>query len=92
MSFFIDTDSARCRATPREPNPDHRSDAEAETCQEGGELRNQLGLTLKVASERAEIHWRLWPKIEAVQARVTLQMVARLGRVLGVDGGELLSA
>jgi hypothetical protein len=55
-------------------------------------LRTKLGLTLKVASARAEIHWRHWQKIEAGEVNVTLQTVVRLGLSLGADPAELLSA
>jgi len=30
-------------------------------------LRNAAGLTLKRASEKAEMHWRHWQKIEAAE-------------------------
>src|SRR5262249_27384062 len=56
------------------------------------DLRRTLGLTLKTASERAGIHWRLWQKVEAAQAHVTLRMGEQLSRGLGVDGGALLGA
>jgi len=54
------------------------------------ELRRKLGLTLKVAAERAALHWRHWQKIEAGEANVTLDTLRRLGEVLGVDGSDLL--
>src|SRR4029079_16664872 len=43
MPFLIDTDGVRWRRTPREPNPDRRRDAGAETCQEGARAAQQAG-------------------------------------------------
>jgi hypothetical protein len=54
--------------------------------------RRAAGLTLKKAAERGEMYWRLWQKIEAAEVTATLAMLARLGRVLGVNGAELLRA
>jgi transcriptional regulator with XRE-family HTH domain len=53
-------------------------------------LRHAAGLTLKKASERAEMHWRHWQKIEAGEVNVTLQTLVRLGDSLGVDPSDLL--
>jgi hypothetical protein len=52
--------------------------------------RNAASLTLKVASARVEMHWRHWQKIEAGEVNVTLQTLARLGEVLGIDPSNLL--
>jgi DNA-binding Xre family transcriptional regulator len=53
-------------------------------------LRNSAALTLKKASERAEMHWRHWQKIEAGQVNITLQTLARIAEVLGIDPSDLL--
>jgi transcriptional regulator with XRE-family HTH domain len=53
-------------------------------------LRNGALLTLKKASERAEMHWRHWQKIEAGEVNVTLQTLVRLGESLEVDPADLL--
>ena len=54
-------------------------------------LRQTKGLTLKVAGERAEIHWRLWQKVEAAQTNATMFTVVRLANALDADPRELLS-
>jgi transcriptional regulator with XRE-family HTH domain len=54
--------------------------------------RHAAGLTLKQASEQAKMNSRLWQKIEAAEVNATLSTLARLGRVLGVNGVELLRA
>jgi transcriptional regulator with XRE-family HTH domain len=53
-------------------------------------LRNGARLTLKRSSERAEMHWRHWQKIEAGQVNITLQTLVRLADVLGIDPADLL--
>ena len=53
-------------------------------------LRNSAMLTLKKSSERAEMHWRHWQKIEAGQVNITLQTLARIAEVLGTDPADLL--
>jgi transcriptional regulator with XRE-family HTH domain len=53
-------------------------------------LRNSATLTLKKSSERAEMHWRHWQKIEAGQVNITLQTLVRLAEVLGTDPSDLL--
>lgn len=53
-------------------------------------LRSQAGLTLKQASERAEMHWRHWQKIEAGHANATLATVVKLADALNVDPKDLL--
>jgi len=52
--------------------------------------RTAAGLTLKKASERAEMHWRHWQKIEAAEVNVTLQTLVRLGYALDLDPAKLL--
>jgi transcriptional regulator with XRE-family HTH domain len=52
--------------------------------------RNAASLTLKKASERAEMHWRHWQKIEAGQVNLTVQTLGRIAGVLGVDPADLL--
>jgi len=54
--------------------------------------RTSLGLTLKVASGRAEMHWRHWQKIEAAEVNVTLQTLVRLGVALNMDPMDLIRA
>jgi LEA14-like dessication related protein len=54
--------------------------------------RTELRLTLRVAAGQAKMHWRHWQKIEAAEVNVTLQMLVRLGAVLGVDPGDLIRA
>jgi DNA-binding Xre family transcriptional regulator len=53
-------------------------------------MRNAAALTLKKASERAEMHWRHWQKIEAGEVNVTLQTLVRLGDALDIDPADLL--
>lgn len=53
-------------------------------------MRNGAALTLKKASERAEMHWRHWQKIEAGEVNVTLQTLVRLGDALDIDPADLL--
>jgi transcriptional regulator with XRE-family HTH domain len=53
-------------------------------------LRNAASLTLKKASERAEMHWRHWQKIEAGQVNLTVQTLVRIAGVLEVDPADLL--
>ena len=54
-------------------------------------LRHKKGFTLKVAGERAEIHWRLWQKIEAAQTNATMFTIVRLANALDAEPRELLS-
>ena len=42
------------------------------------------------ASERAEMHWRHWQKIEAGEVNVTIQTLVRLGDALDMDPADLL--
>jgi transcriptional regulator with XRE-family HTH domain len=53
-------------------------------------LRTSAALTLKKASERAEMHWRHWQKIEAGQVNITLLTLLRLAEVLGTEPSDLL--
>ena len=53
--------------------------------------RNAASLTLKKASERAEMHWRHWQKIEAGQTNVTLFTLVRVADALNTDPSSLLS-
>ena len=53
-------------------------------------LRLARGLTLQAASERAQMHLRLWEKVEAGATSATLQTIARLAAALDVDARELL--
>ena len=55
-------------------------------------LRKKLGLTLKAAAARAELHWRHWQKVEAATVNVTLLTLVRLGDALNVDPRELIDA
>ena len=54
-------------------------------------LRNGALLTLKKASERAEMHWRHWQKIEAGQTNVTLFTLVRVADALNTEPSSLLS-
>jgi transcriptional regulator with XRE-family HTH domain len=53
--------------------------------------RQAAALTLKKASERAEMHWRHWQKIEAGEVNVTIQTLVRIGDALDMDPADLLS-
>jgi len=55
-------------------------------------IRKKKGLTVKQAGERAELHWRLWQKIEAAQTNATMFSLVRLANALDADPKELLSA
>lgn len=52
--------------------------------------RIAAGLTLKKASERGEMYWRNWQKIEAGDASPTLFLLVRMANALGVDSADLL--
>jgi transcriptional regulator with XRE-family HTH domain len=52
-------------------------------------LREAAGLTLKVAAERSEMHWRHWQKLEAGELNVTMATLVRVARALRVDVPEL---
>jgi hypothetical protein len=53
-------------------------------------LRQAAGLTLKVAAERAELHWRHWQKLEAGEVNLTLMTLARVAWALRVEPAVLL--
>jgi hypothetical protein len=52
--------------------------------------RSAAKLTLKAASQRAEMHWRHWQKVEAGQVNATLQTLVRMAYAVGVDPAALL--
>ena len=52
--------------------------------------RNAASLTLKKASERAEMHWRHWQKIEAGETNATLATIVKMADALDVDPNHLL--
>lgn len=52
--------------------------------------RTAAGLSLKRASERAQMFWRHWQKVEAAEVNVTLQTLVRLGTALTVDPAALI--
>jgi ribosome-binding protein aMBF1 (putative translation factor) len=52
-------------------------------------LREARGLTLKVAGEGSEIHWRHWQKLEAGESNATMSTLVRVAAVLRVDLVEL---
>jgi DNA-binding XRE family transcriptional regulator len=52
-------------------------------------LREAQGLTLKVAGERSDIHWRHWQKMEAGEVNLTMATLVRVARVLRVDVVDL---
>ena len=53
-------------------------------------LRNAAGLTLKAASERADLHWRHWQKIEAGAISTTMDTLEKVAQALNVDAQRLL--
>ena len=53
--------------------------------------RNAAGLTLKGASERVEMHWRHWQKVEAGKNNTTLATIVRMAAALNVTPAELLA-
>jgi hypothetical protein len=52
--------------------------------------RRALGLTVKAASERAQLHWRHWQKIEAEEVNATLDTLVRLAAGLKMNVYALL--
>lgn len=52
--------------------------------------RKAAGLTLKVVSERADMHWRHWQKIEAGQVNATLHTLVRVAEALAVEPFDLV--
>jgi transcriptional regulator with XRE-family HTH domain len=53
-------------------------------------LRKAKRLTIQEAAARAEIHWRMWQKVESRQSNATLFTLARLANPLDVDPKDLL--
>jgi transcriptional regulator with XRE-family HTH domain len=53
-------------------------------------FRQAEGLTLKVASQRAELHWRHWQKLEAGEVNLTIATLVRVASALRVDPTMLL--
>ncbi len=53
-------------------------------------LRKAKRLTITEAAARAELHWRMWQKIEARESNATLFTLTRLANALDVDPKELL--
>lgn len=53
--------------------------------------REAANLTLEVASERGELNWRHWQKVEAGEVNITLRTLKRLANALEVDPSALLS-
>src|SRR4051812_5176888 len=52
--------------------------------------RRALGLTLKAASARVQMHWRHWQKVEAEEVNATLDTLVRLADALEVNPYALL--
>jgi transcriptional regulator with XRE-family HTH domain len=53
--------------------------------------REAASLTLEVASERGDLNWRHWQKVEAGEVNATLRTLNRLANALDVDPGALLA-
>lgn len=53
-------------------------------------LRSERCLTLLEASERAEIYWRKWQKIEEGEVNVTVDTLEQIAEALEVDAVLLL--
>lgn len=53
--------------------------------------REEAGLSLEEAADRAEMHWRHWQKVEACEVNTTLRTLARLAGALGLDPADLLA-
>ncbi len=54
-------------------------------------LRAERGVSAIDASEKVEMHWRLWQKLEAGDTNVTLRTLVRVATALGVDPRDLLA-
>ena len=52
--------------------------------------RHALKLTLKAVSQRAQMHWRHWQKIEVGDVNVTLDTLVRVAGALKVESHVLL--
>lgn len=53
-------------------------------------LRQGAGLSLKAAAARAEMHWRLWQKLEEGSINAALFTIVRVASALDVDAAALL--
>ena len=53
-------------------------------------VRKARGFTLKQAGQRAEMHWRLWQKIEAGVTNATMFTLTRVADALDMDPADLL--
>lgn len=53
--------------------------------------REGANLTLEVASERGDLNWRHWQKVEAGEVNVTLRTLNRLANALEVDASALVA-
>lgn len=54
-------------------------------------LRKEQELSVITAAESVGVHWRLWQKIEAGDANITLWTLVRVADALDVDPRELLA-
>lgn len=54
-------------------------------------LREAASLTLEAASERAEMNWRHWQKVEAGEVNTTLRTLNRIAMALDVDPVDRIS-
>lgn len=54
-------------------------------------LRKEQKLSVITAAESVGVHWRLWQKIEAGDANITLWTLVRVADALDVDPRELLA-
>jgi hypothetical protein len=54
-------------------------------------LRKEQELSVITAAELVGVHWRLWQKIEAGDANITLWTLVRVADALDVDPRELLA-
>lgn len=54
------------------------------------EARVRLGLSQEGLAERSELHWSYIGQVERGQNNLTLHNILRIGKVLGVDAGDLV--
>lgn len=54
-------------------------------------LRKEQELSVITAAESVGVHWRLWQKIEAGDANLTLWTLVRVADALDVDPRDLLA-
>jgi hypothetical protein len=91
--------------SPRYPSPiiDVSPSPPAVIAQKSRHLRRRIGhnirstrktarLTLKMASERASIHWRHWQKLEAGVINLSLRTLCQVSSALSVDTATLFDA